>query len=267
MPSVGVKHIVAAKYHEGSNESAPSYTEGMVLAEAIKVDTKWDKGDATVYSDDALSESDTSVTGGKQTLEVNHLSLAKQAYVLGHSYSVANGLTEKEGDTAPYVGHGYYGRSVLHGTVSYIAVWIYKTQFGQPDESLETKNNKPKFTTPKIEGTIMQASDGKFRTINEFTTEKAARDWLDGMAGVTPQCTAPVASVESGTYEASQSVVLTAGSGEEIHYTTNGLTPTKDSTKYTEAISVSSSTAIRAIATKEGSSNSAESDYEYVITA
>lgn len=264
MPSVGLKHIVMAKLSEVTG--VPVYTEGIIFAEAMKVDTKWDKSDASVRSDDRLSDVDTSVTGGKQSLEVNDIILAKQAYALGHSYTEADGLIEAEGDIAPYVGHGYYGKSILNGVKSYKAIWIYKTQFAQPDDSMETKGEKPKFVTPKIEGTIMEAVNSRFRNIKEFPTEAEAIAWLDGMAGVKLQCAAPVASVASGSYATAQSVTLTSTEGATIHYTTNGLTPTATSPTYSTAIAVSDDMAIKAIAIKDGCSNSSVATYEYIIT-
>ncbi|MCF8002441.1 MAG: chitobiase/beta-hexosaminidase C-terminal domain-containing protein [Halanaerobiales bacterium] len=60
----------------------------------------------------------------------------------------------------------------------------------------------------------------------------------------------PVASVESGTYSAAQTVELTsATSSATIYYTTDGTEPTTSSTEYTEAITVDSPQEIRAFAT------------------
>lgn len=183
MASVGVKHIVYAKATESGKTI--SYSEGKVMAEAMKVDVKWDKAGGELYADDHLSESDDSVTGGKVTYGVNDLSLENQAGVLGHTYTEEDGLVEADSDTAPYVGSGFYGKKILHGIVSWVAMWICKVQFSQPDESLETKGKTTKFSTPSIEGKIMQASDGKFRIIKEFTTEAEALAWVDAKAGIT----------------------------------------------------------------------------------
>ena len=85
--------------------------------------------------------------------------------------------------------------------------------------------------------------------------------------GITPQCTMPVANKAAGTYEGTQSIVLTAGAGETIYYTTNGTTPSASSTEYETAISIAETTMLRAIAIKAGSSNSQIASYEYIITA
>ncbi len=59
----------------------------------------------------------------------------------------------------------------------------------------------------------------------------------------------PVFSVEGGTYTEAQDVEITcATEGANIYYTTDGSTPTAESTEYTEAITVSETTTIKAIA-------------------
>jgi ketosteroid isomerase-like protein len=67
----------------------------------------------------------------------------------------------------------------------------------------------------------------------------------------------PVASPAAGTYAAAQNVTLTtATSGAAIYYTTNGTEPTKTSTLYSSAISISATTTLKAIAVKEGMNDS-----------
>ena len=72
-------------------------------------------------------------------------------------------------------------------------------------------------------------------------------------------------SVAAGTYNSNQTVTLSSPAGTTIYYTTDGSTPTRSSTQYTEAISVSSTTTIKAIAGKWGYLNSEVVTAEYVI--
>lgn len=77
----------------------------------------------------------------------------------------------------------------------------------------------------------------------------------------------PVADPEAGEYAEPQTVALTcATAGAEIHYTTNGDAPTSSSTKYTEPISVETTTTIKAIAVKTGRTDSEVLTAEYTIT-
>jgi N-acetylneuraminic acid mutarotase len=81
-----------------------------------------------------------------------------------------------------------------------------------------------------------------------------------------PVAAAPVLSPGAGTFTSSQSVTITdSTAGATIYYTTNGTTPTASSTKYTGAISVSSTETIEAIAVATGYSDSIVSTATYTI--
>ena len=62
----------------------------------------------------------------------------------------------------------------------------------------------------------------------------------------------------SGTtpFEESTTVTMSGPEGATIHYTTDGSTPTSASTAYTEAITLSDTTTVKAVAVKDGVSSS-----------
>lgn len=61
------------------------------------------------------------------------------------------------------------------------------------------------------------------------------------------------------SFAESTQVTITAESGAEIHYTTDGSTPTASSTLYSEALTLSDTTTVKAIAIKNGISSSVSS--------
>ncbi len=104
----------------------------------------------------------------------------------------------------------------------------------------------------------------------------ATMDWVNiqswaggstGGGGGTTVAT-PSFSPGGGTYTSTQSVSLSdSTSGATIHYTTNGSTPTTSSTVYSGAISVSSTTTIKALGAKSGDNNSSVASATYTINS
>jgi len=80
------------------------------------------------------------------------------------------------------------------------------------------------------------------------------------------QAATPFFSVPAGTYTSVQTVVISdTTAGAQIHFTTNGTTPTAASTQYLGPVTVSTTEAIEAIAVLSGYSNSAVAAATYTI--
>ncbi len=74
-----------------------------------------------------------------------------------------------------------------------------------------------------------------------------------GFGTKNPTCATPTATPDGGTFDTSTSVTLSCETaGADIYYTVDGSTPTSASTKYTNAIALSATTTIKAIAIKDG---------------
>ena len=72
-------------------------------------------------------------------------------------------------------------------------------------------------------------------------------------AASTSSISTPALSVPSGKYTKAQNVEITCETADaKIYYTTNGDEPTEASTEYTEAITVSTTTTLKAVAVKDG---------------
>lgn len=91
--------------------------------------------------------------------------------------------------------------------------------------------------------------------------------WTTG--GTPPQETVatPTFNPVGGTYYEAQLVTIScATEGASIFYTLDGTNPTESSTVYTEAISISQTTTVKAIAVKEGYLNSGIASATYIIS-
>ena len=83
---------------------------------------------------------------------------------------------------------------------------------------------------------------------------------------IAPVLPAPAFSVAAGTYTRALSVTISdVTAGTTIYYTTNGTTPTTSSAKYTEAIKVSATEKLQAIAIETSHTNSPVASVAYTI--
>ena len=85
----------------------------------------------------------------------------------------------------------------------------------------------------------------------------------------SPQLAAPTFSLAEGEYTSAQTVTISAAEGATIYYTTDKSDPTTSTsrTEYSEPITVSETTTIRAIAVKDGYTNSEIAEATYTINS
>src|SRR6202142_3872065 len=105
-------------------------------------------------------------------------------------------------------------------------------------------------------------------TINAIATAPGSLNSAVGTAAYKIEAAAatPAFSPTAGAYSSSQHVTITERTfGSSIFYTTNGSTPTSASTKYTGAITVSTTTTIKAIAISSRAANSLVATATYTI--
>lgn len=189
MAKIGLKYVVAAPLQDDGE----TYGEGYVVGHAIKATVTANNNDVKLYADDGIAESDKSFNNGTLSLNVDDLTQKVYADMLGHTYTEAGTgsnatpelVTAAATDIAPYLGIGFYGEVRRNNKPSFVAKWLRKTQFSEPNDETDTKGETITFQTPTIEGTVFRADDGAWKEQAEFTTEAAARAWLNTKANIS----------------------------------------------------------------------------------
>lgn len=187
MARIGLKYAIAAKITAESPTLAPTYAAGFELGGGIEANVSTESESVKLYADDQVVESINSFSGGSLDMNIASIGLANHATLLGHTMATeGTDSVEKSNsaDLAPFFGIGYLRVLLISNVRTYRAVWLYKTQFSEPEDTGATKGEKIEFTTDKIAGTIFELSNGDWRDTVEFTTEAAAKAWLNTKAGI-----------------------------------------------------------------------------------
>ncbi len=128
-----------------------------------------------------------------------------------------------------------------------------------------TNGSNPTTSSTRYTGAITVSATETIKAI--ATASGYSQSSVATAAYTIPKTASPVFSPAGGTYSSTQSVTITDSTpGATFYYTTNGSTPTSSSTRYTGAITVSSTETIKAIATANGYSQSSVATAAYTIT-
>ncbi len=110
---------------------------------------------------------------------------------------------------------------------------------------------------------VYNASSPRFAC---YTSAQTAVQLYKEVVSSTETCAAPTFSPAAGIYTSAQNVTLsTTTDRATIYYTTDGTDPTTNSSVYSSAIAVSSTTTIKAMAVKDGLDNSSVASATYTI--
>ena len=160
-----------------TDAGAITYGDGFVVGKAINYTGTPSNADVVLYADDGVAESDKSITNEGVSLEADDLSLKVYADLLGHTYTPE---VTTQGSEAP--------ESVavsIDDVLSFDAIWLHKVQFAEPTTNGATKADTVTFQTRTIEGTAYPTNAGAMKEEAIFTTEAAAKAWINTKAGIS----------------------------------------------------------------------------------
>jgi len=152
MATIGLDKLYYAPITEDANGNE-TYGTPVKLAKAISAELSIELNEATLFADDGQAEAVKEFKSGTISLGVDDLGNENAAALVGARID-ANGVLVSSGeDVSRYVAIGFRAKKA-NGKYKYF--WLYRVLFGIPATSLATKGDSITFSTPTIEGTIVQ---------------------------------------------------------------------------------------------------------------
>ena len=152
MATIGLDKLYYAPITEDSNGNE-TYGTPVQLAKAISADLSIELNEATLFADDGQAEAVKEFKSGTLSLGVDEIGNDAAAALVGARVD-ANGVLVSSGqDVSNYVAIGFRAKK-SNGKYKYY--WLYRVLFGIPATNLATKGDSITFSTPTIEGTILQ---------------------------------------------------------------------------------------------------------------
>lgn len=275
----GVEGLVAA---EVVKDEADAYETGEVfqIAGVAEIGRTTENSSETHYYDNVPAVVIASTGADTVTCSVSAIPLDVLAKITGQQYDDTLGVLVEGQRESKYFALGYKTKKT-NGKEVY--VWRYKGQFSIPDQTNTTENdgtdaNGQEITFTGISTTHKFTKTGKPAKAINVDLEKELADvtgffdkvtTIDDLQAVSPTVViaAPTASPASGEVESGSTVALSAETGATIRYTTDGSTPTASSgIVYSEPISITAETTIKAIAVKDGATSNVAT-FSYTISA
>jgi phi13 family phage major tail protein len=177
MATIGLDSLFYAPITESEGD-VETYGTPLKLAKAISTELSVELAEAILYADDAASEVVKSFKNGTLTLGIDDIGKASAMALLGVRTD-ANGVIISSGeDTALPVAIGFRARK-SNGKYRYF--WLYRTIFGVPSTSLQTKGDSIEFQTPTIEGIVTVRNKLDWQNKHPWKTEVT-----EGDEGVNP---------------------------------------------------------------------------------
>ncbi len=151
MAQIGLSDLYYAPITEAASTGVETYGTPVKLAKAISANININTDDATLYADDGADVVIKEFVDGSISLNVNDLSTAARAALLGAIIDTKGVLVSAAEDTPKPVAIGFKSRSASGGDRYF---WLYRVVFAVPNEEINTKGQTIQFSSPTIVGTI-----------------------------------------------------------------------------------------------------------------
>lgn len=188
MAKIGMEYVVSAELTESNTggEYSRTYANGRYWGPSSSFTGSPTNADVKDYGDDRAVETDTSMTGGSLSVELNEDTLELESWLLGHTYDPSTKkMICNSSDVPPFLGTGAIGKSRRNNQTVYRAVVYYKTQFSNPEDGMQTKQENTTFNHTSFSGSIFECEDHAWKEAQEFTTLEAAKSYLNTLFGIS----------------------------------------------------------------------------------
>ena len=152
MATIGLDKLYYAKITEDAN-GIETYGTPVVLAKAMTAGISVDTNGASLFADDGTSEYVSEFKSGTLSLGVDNIGESVAADLTGTVIDANGAIVSTAEDGGDPVAVGFRAK-LSNGKYRYY--WLYRVIFGIPATNLTTKGDSITFSTPTIEGTIMQ---------------------------------------------------------------------------------------------------------------
>lgn len=196
MAAIGLQYCAYAPLTENEEAGTYSYGIGKRGRKMMKADIKLNISKSPLYADDNIAEYAREFIDGEININQDELTSTMKKDFLGNTArNVVVGeetieeIVSTDTDTPPYVGFGFIQPKIIDKVRMYRAIFYKKVQFGEPDESGETKGQSINWQTPTIVGTIMRALDGEWKEEITVSSLATAIAWLTQKLNLPPVTT------------------------------------------------------------------------------
>lgn len=180
MASFGAKYPRFSPIASEPAAALPKYatTGPVTIGKLVKADLTVTLASGKLYADDGLAESVDEFSSGSLAMETDDMEDSVASVVYGAT-ATEQKVSYKAGDSAPMGGVAYYKVLMRNGVKLYKGYFYPRVKAMLGNDSAATKADSVTFGTAATTFTVFRCNSDEWRITEEFTTEAAAKAWVD----------------------------------------------------------------------------------------
>ena len=160
MPTFDLRGITVAKYN--NTDGTISYATPMSVGDAMSCNLELRFAEGRLYAEGSLAEYLKIAVGGTISIGVKYIKTPAQILMYGAKAKTRT-INEKQIistktsglDVPNYVGTAFYAPDLIDSVPKYTCAFVYKTLFGPPGLTFQTKGDSLAFQTPTTTGEFL----------------------------------------------------------------------------------------------------------------